>query len=287
MYLGLEEHLRSLRSSAQAIAIGPENLAQVLDLAPEVRSIVPGIIEQIEYVQNLERSTRDVATIARLQANYESSVAEQNRLTERLAKAHALAQEVEGLAKAIGEARTAVTERRFEAIQPLVEDIYSRLDPHPTFKLLEFDHTMYRSKPTTSAVVRDPTEGIDAEPLLVFSSSQANIVALSYFLAVGLAAVHHRLPFVMLDDPLQSMDDVNVLGFADLCRYIRRDRQIFLSTHDRRFASLLERKLVARGDAHSTEIVEFWGWDRSGPTFTQRTIDPVASEEVPFPLVRS
>jgi hypothetical protein len=34
------------------------------------------------------------------------------------------------------------------------------------------------------------------------------------------------LPFLLLDDPLQSMDDVNVLGFSDLCRHVRRRRQL-------------------------------------------------------------
>ena len=140
---------------------------------------------------------------------------------------------------------------------------------------------MYRAKPTTSAIVRDSDAEVDAEPLLVFSSSQANIVALLYFLAVGLAAVRKRLPFVMLDDPLQSMDDVNVLGFADLCRYIRRDRQVFVSTHDRRFASLLERKLAIRGEGGDTDVVEFWGWDRSGPAFSRK--QSTHSRRIRFP----
>lgn len=277
-----------LKARSRALVLRLEDVDQVQAMNwSDARAALMSLAGQVEHVQNLERSAGDVATIERLDAELAASRVSQVRLEARVLEVTSRAREVDKLAKLIAEARAAVTERRFQAIQPLVEDIYSRLDPHPTFKVLEFDHTMYRAKPTSSAVVRDSLKEIDAEPLLVFSSSQANIVALSYFLAVGLAAVQRRLPFVMLDDPLQSMDDVNVLGFADLCRYVRRDRQIFISTHDRRFASLLERKLASRGDDQSTELIEFWGWDRSGPSFTQRTVSSLNREDVPFPLVRS
>ena len=101
--------------------------------------------------------------------------------------------------------------------------------------------------------------------MLVFSSSQANIVALSYFLALGWASRERTLPFLLMDDPLQSMDDVNVLGFADLCRFARRQRQLLISTHERRFAALLERKLASRRPGERTKLLNFASWDRRGP----------------------
>jgi hypothetical protein len=42
------------------------------------------------------------------------------------------------------------------------------------------------------------------------------------------------------------MDDVNALGFSDLCRHVRRRRQLVVSTHENRLASLFERKLTPR-----------------------------------------
>jgi ABC-type lipoprotein export system ATPase subunit len=71
---------------------------------------------------------------------------------------------------------------------------------------------------------------------------------------------------VVLDDPLQSLDEVNALGFADFCRQLRRNRQVIVTTHDRRFGSLLARKLAPRTDAESALEITFDGWDRSGPT---------------------
>ena len=190
-------------------------------------------------------------------------------LQEQMARLESLtsqAASLKQLAEASTLGRVDVTAERFEAIEPLVVDIYSRLDPHPAFKVIGFQHDTYYGKGTSTPVVRDVAAGVEADPLIVFSASQANIAALSYFLAMSLGAGYRSLPFVLLDDPLQSMDDVNVLGFADLCRFIRTERQLILSTHDRRFANLLGRKLAPRRADDRTVVHRFTGWDRHGPS---------------------
>lgn len=90
---------------------------------------------------------------------------------------------------------------------------------------------------------------------------------------MGWSAGDRTLPFVLLDDPVQPMDDVNVLGFADLCRHLRTSRQLIISRHERRFARLLERKLAPRSESYATRVLGFVGWDRSGPAVQARTVD--------------
>ncbi len=108
--------------------------------------------------------------------------------------------------------------------------------------------------------------------MLVFSSSQANAVVVSAFLALGWAAGDRGLPFVLLDDPLQAMDDVNVLGFGDLVRHLRRQRQTVVATHEERFAGLLERKLIGRGEDEELIVHEFLNWSRGGPLIETRHV---------------
>lgn len=167
------------------------------------------------------------------------------------------ASEQEEKGKALQRAATraviGVSDRRFRRLLPTVQDIYWRLDPHPSFTTFDFELEVYRQRGIATPLVRDVEGSVAGDPLLLFSSSQANVVALSYFLALGWAAGPDALPFVLLDDPLQSMDDVNALGFADLCRHIRRQRQLLVSTHEHRLGSLLQRKLVH-------------GWRESRPT---------------------
>lgn len=207
------------------------------------------IAQQIEALKQTRRAREDVV--------------------QKLRERH---QRAEALARATKEAAVAVVDRRFSSLRPLVRDVYSRLDPHPSFKMLDFQHDFYRARGTSRAVVRDVEAGVEADPVLIFSSSQANIAALSYFLALGWAAGDRTLPFLLLDDPLQSMDDVNVLGFSDLCRFARRQRQLLISTHEDRFASLLERKLAARSEDERTKVLHFVSWDRSGPQIEEADV---------------
>jgi hypothetical protein len=199
-----------------------------------------------------------------------------------LREAARLASEQEEQGKVIQRATTravtAVTEKRFKRLLPIVQDIYWRLDPHPSFTTFDFDLEVYRQRGIATPIVRDLAGDVEGDPLLVFSSSQANVAALSYFLALGWAAGGAALPFVLLDDPLQSMDDVNALGFADLCRHIRRQRQLVVSTHERRLGSLLERKLAPRLPPERTLVIEFKAWTRDGPVIDQRTVPPQHAE---------
>lgn len=193
-------------------------------------------------------------------------------------QAYEAARRTESAATSLAQRATAAAaelfRQRFDALEPLMNDIYARLDPHPAFKRLDFRIETYRARGTATANVVDDEEQIEANPMLVFSSAQANAVVLSAFLALGWAAGDRGLPFVLLDDPLQAMDDVNVLGFADLARRIRRQRQLVVATHEDRFASLLERKLTGRADGEELIVHRFLGWSRSGPTIDSRRVDP-------------
>jgi len=166
-----------------------------------------------------------------------------------------------------------ILRERFAALEPLINDVYARLDPHPSFTQLTVSVEPHRLRGTATAMVRDAELNISMNPMLIFSSAQANIVVLATFLALGWAA-DGGLPFVLLDDPLQALDDVNVLGFADLARHIRRERQLVLATHEQRFASLLERKLMGRREGEDLIVHRFTGWSRNGPEIDTRRIGP-------------
>ena len=250
--------------------------ANVTDLArglPETLEFLRATRRRsLEVVDTLEQRV-DRGQVERASSEVSSFTEALGQRAQRLEEASHRAQLLKALADASVAARVEVTEQRFKAVQPLVADIFSRLDPHPAFKTIEFELDTYYRRGTTSPLVRDLVEGVTADPLVVFSTSQANIAALSYFLAMGWSAGDRTLPFVLLDDPVQSMDDVNVLGFADLCRHLRTSRQLIISTHERRFARLLERKLAPRSESYTTRVLEFVGWDRSGPAVEARTVE--------------
>ncbi len=72
-----------------------------------------------------------------------------------------------------------------------------------------------------------------------------------------------------MDDPLQNLDTVNLLGLADLLRRVRASRQVLVSTHDDRLADLLSRKLRPLSGSGRTRVVKFETWTRDGPIVEQ------------------
>lgn len=265
--------LSDRRSPLYLDLIGPdqdaEKLKQLALIAAEyLRTSRQPLYDLLEAI---DRSA-DQSALERAEAELHNIEAEFRGVTAELESAVSRARQMKELASATIDARVEVTERRLRSLQPLVADIYHRLDPHPAFKTVDFELDTYYRRGTTSPLVVDPVANVSADPLLVFSTSQANIVALSYFLAMSLSMGQEGLPFLLLDDPVQSMDDVNVLGFADLCRHLRHDRQLIVSTHERRLAGLLERKLAPRQEDETTRVIRFTGWDRSGPAVDEQLI---------------
>jgi DNA repair exonuclease SbcCD ATPase subunit len=206
---------------------------------------------------------------------------------EGAAKASKREDQARTLQRAAVRAAASVTEERFTVLRPIIQDVYTRLDPHPAFTDLGFAVDVYRERGIVTPQVLDPEHDLRADPLLVFSSSQANIVALSAFLALGWAAGEDAMPFLLLDDPLQSLDDVNALGFADLCRHMRTRRQLIVSTHDLRLAGLLERKLAPRREDVRTRSLRFVAWSRRGPLIDESELDPQVDQGTRRALVQS
>jgi wobble nucleotide-excising tRNase len=117
----------------------------------------------------------------------------------------------------------------------------------------------------------DPSAQLSSEmPEVILSSSQLNALAVSVFLSLNLGVSTLPLQAAILDDPLQSLDDINLLGVVDLLRRTRDSRQLFVSTHDSRFGDLLAKKLRPVSDAQRTRVIEFEGWTRQGPTIVDQ-----------------
>ncbi len=148
--------------------------------------------------------------------------------------------------EALRESASSVVTTRVKEIEPLLSDIYSRIDVHPAFRVVRFLTSVVRGKGQLSTVVSDLLTEVDCEsPCEVLSSSQLNVLAVSTFLSLNLGALRPPLDSTLLDDPLQSLDDINLLGLIDLLRRTKDQRQLCVSTHDSRFGDLLARKLAA------------------------------------------
>lgn len=129
----------------------------------------------------------------------------------------------------------------------LINGIYRKIDPHPAFKEVEFSpRFIVGERPQLNIVISDD-QGYVVSPNLYFSSAQLNILSLSVFLARAIHAKHNGQPLgvILIDDPIHSMDSINVLSMIDMLRNIsvQFDKQIIISTHDENFFELLQKKI--------------------------------------------
>lgn len=131
--------------------------------------------------------------------------------------------------------------------EDLINEIYSKIDPHPDFKKVSFKVTFSdTSSPSLDVFVKNSDAENEEEsliPNLYFSTAQINILSLSIFLASALNSKEYNCIFI--DDPIQSMDSINILSTIDLFRSIvvNNGKQIILSTHDENFHNLLKMKI--------------------------------------------
>ena len=159
-------------------------------------------------------------------------------------------------------------------LEYLLQRIYTAVDPHPEFRIVRLISRMWQGRGRLVAELTDPLRGFQREnPRDFLSSSQMNVLAVSVFLALNLGIPSLPLRMAILDDPLQSLDDLNLLGLVDILKRLRERRQLMIATHDVRFASLLERKLRPISFSQRTVRVELSGWNSTGPIAAQSDVE--------------
>ena len=129
----------------------------------------------------------------------------------------------------------------------LINLLYRKIDPHPKHKEISFKCDFSSDQPRLNVfIAADNSEEI--VPSSYFSAAQLNILSLSIFLAKALHVKDDNgnpVDCIFLDDPLQSLDSINILSVIDLLRSIvvNMGKQIILSTHDENFWNLLQKKI--------------------------------------------
>lgn len=230
----------------------------LLDEVHALRAAATGFTEQIQLEgmrKRLESSRLQLAELTFELTTIRDDL-HSNQRTARFAT---------DVAKNLKRASDELVSRRLEEIQPLLDHLYAAVDPHPTFKSLRLA-TRVHYGPRLDPVVADDDTGIEVkDPSLTLSTSQSNALAVVIFLAFSLGLSPSSLDTLLLDDPLQNLDDVHLLGLVDVLRHVRGRRQLVVTAHDRSFARLLARKLRATSPGEAVLVHDIESWARSGP----------------------
>lgn len=91
--------------------------------------------------------------------------------------------------------------------------------------------------------LENPNKSHDA----VFSMSSGQISALIIAFTLTLNKKYSKNKILFIDDPVQTLDELNVVGFVELLRHEFGDRQVFLSTHEDKMSAYMRYKFEKFG----------------------------------------
>lgn len=146
----------------------------------------------------------------------------------------------------------------------MIKIIYKMINPHPFFR----DFQIKKNGAETNIEFQQK-DNIYLDHL--FSEAQIQVLSLSIFLGLNLSVRNSRFEQVYIDDPVQSMDDINMVSFIDLLRSIKKSKRIsrnmVIGTHDFTFSKLVKIKF------RNYSFIEymFESYSKEGPVIKRNT----------------
>jgi hypothetical protein len=133
---------------------------------------------------------------------------------------------------------TNIRNERFLPIKEEVKEIWALLRTNSN---VDLEDITFEGKATSRRVSLDVTvDGTEGAALGVMSQGELHSLALSLFLPrATLDASPFR--FLVIDDPVQSMDPARVDGLARVLHEVAQDRQVLVFTHDDRLPDAVRR----------------------------------------------
>jgi DNA repair exonuclease SbcCD ATPase subunit len=169
------------------------------------------------------------------------------RAEQEAAKLSAIERAVEAGRQMEAAAKTVANEilmEQFDTVMPLIKELYRRLRPHADWTEIESDFGG-KVRGSLNFVVGD-----GHNPQFLFSSGQRRAAGLAFLLAVHLSRPWCGWHSLLLDDPVQHIDDYRALNLVEALTAIRRtNRQVIVAVEDSALADLLCRRLRSESDA--------------------------------------
>ncbi len=95
--------------------------------------------------------------------------------------------------------------------------------------------------------IRFTSPGKEHDVLYTMSSGQLSAVLLSFSLALNKIYSGNGIKTVLICDPIQCMDDINMISFVELLRREFSGCQIIMSTHEEDFSNFVRYKFKKYG----------------------------------------
>ncbi|HDR8434261.1 TPA: hypothetical protein QC285_004065, partial [Bacillus cereus] len=90
----------------------------------------------------------------------------------------------------------------------------------------------------------------DHDAINYLSSGQLSALVIAFTLTLNKIYSNNELGLLLIDDPVQTMDDINMASLVELLRNEFRERQIILSTHEDNISRYIRYKFSKYGLKH-------------------------------------
>jgi len=211
-----------------------------------------------ELLTALARAERTARELEDFDKQIDALSKKQQGIQSALAQVEQCLEKARSLARAANSAKQRLLREVFnDRLNALWEDLFQRLVKLETFFPRLSEPTVKRGQ--IRAAIQAIAKGADLfeEAGSVLSQANLNTAALSLFLSLHLVerTRHH---VIVLDDPIQSMDDVRVAQLANLLRAIVREarRQLVLCVHERSLYEYLCLELGPTRESDSLLAIE-------------------------------
>ena len=157
----------------------------------------------------------------------------------KLGKARLAEERAKAIHDAVRRAAWETLDERLYRVLPLTSELYKRLRPHPSWEDIQYsirgDVRRFLKLQVGEAI----------NPQFVFSSGQRRATGLAFLLSVNLSLAWSRWQTLVLDDPVQHVDDFRAVHLAEVLGHLRdAGRQIVCAVEDSALADLMCRRLA-------------------------------------------
>ena len=171
-----------------------------------------------------------------------------------------------------------IIEERLAQISPLLNELYQRLRPHADWRTID-----YRLRGDVRRFLSLKV-GDGLNPQFVLSSGQRRAAGLAFLLSVHLARAWARWRTLVLDDPVQHIDDFRALHFVEILAAFRlTGQQIVCAVEDQALANLLCRRLLSTAD----QVGRYYEIDLTGPDGVAAVVKKVDILPLPNDVLQS
>lgn len=256
----------SLDDLARRVGVTPSAEMSLTTLLAAVRQTIEAREKALTERQNARRTASEtVAALvaaqrsrADLETKIRNATAKLNSIKAKKVEADAVIEVAKELVRQTREARGRVVRRVFnDELNAVWRDLFVRLAPDepfiPAFAIPE------GATGDIEAVLETHHRrgGKGGNPRAMLSAGNLNTAALTLFLALHLS-VEAKLPWLVIDDPVQSMDEVHIAQFAALLRTLAKQmqRQVIIAVHERSLFDYLALELSPAFDGDRLNVIE-------------------------------